>query len=379
MARTFTKLSRPAMRQLKPGEQINEHGITYEKLANNDGRFTVGITVDGVRIHRVIGKDSDGTTRNEAEEFIAKARQDSRAGRLNLPKARKLSLNLQDASARYLEKLESSGGLDIPKKRQRLNLHVVPFLGSLPLSKVSSFDLERYKKHRQEQGAKAGTINRELAAVSHLFSKSEEWGWIDRRPAKINRLREDSGRVTYLALDQIKRLLECAKEDQNAQIYPFIVIGLETSMRMMEILRIRREDVHLERLTITIPRAKAGPREQPITSHLADFLKRHIEALDPGSAWLFPSIAAKEGHTVDIRDPFVRVVLAAGLDPHEVHRHTLRHTAITHLVQAGVDLPTVQRISGHKTLIMVSRYAHANGEHIQTAMDKLEERYRMTS
>ncbi|WP_202944828.1 tyrosine-type recombinase/integrase [Nitrosospira multiformis] len=30
-------------------------------------------------------------------------------------------------------------------------------------------------------------------------------------------------------------------------------------------------------------------------------------------------------------------------------RHTLRHTAITHLVQAGVDLPTVKRISGHKT------------------------------
>jgi len=41
-----------------------------------------------------------------------------------------------------------------------------------------------------------------------------------------------------------------------------------------------------------------------------------------------------------------------------------------------VDLPTVKRISGHKTLAMVERYAHANGEHIQAAMDKLEARYR---
>jgi hypothetical protein len=41
-----------------------------------------------------------------------------------------------------------------------------------------------------------------------------------------------------------------------------------------------------------------------------------------------------------------------------------------------VDLPTVKRISGHKTLIMVERYAHANGEHIKAAMDKLENRYR---
>jgi site-specific recombinase XerD len=54
----------------------------------------------------------------------------------------------------------------------------------------------------------------------------------------------------------------------------------------------------------------------------------------------------------------------------------MRHTAITHLVQEGVDLPTVQRISGHKTLSMVAKYAHQNGQHIQAAMDKLEERYK---
>ncbi len=76
-----------------------------------------------------------------------------------------------------------------------------------------------------------------------------------------------------------------------------------------------------------------------------------------------------------IEKPWKRVVLAAGLDPSQVVRHTLRHTAITHLVQAGVDLPTVKRISGHKTLSMVERYSHQNGEHIRSAMDKLESRY----
>jgi hypothetical protein len=38
-----------------------------------------------------------------------------------------------------------------------------------------------------------------------------------------------------------------------------------------------------------------------------------------------------------------------------------------------------KRISGHKTLVMVERYAHANGAHIRTAMDKPEERYRKAS
>jgi site-specific recombinase XerD len=85
---------------------------------------------------------------------------------------------------------------------------------------------------------------------------------------------------------------------------------------------------------------------------------------------------AQSGHTVDVRKPFVRSVIAAGLNPKQVVRHTLRHTAITHLVQAGVDLPTVKRISGHKTMIMVERYAHQSGEHIAAAMDKLDNRLR---
>jgi hypothetical protein len=44
-------------------------------------------------------------------------------------------------------------------------------------------------------------------------------------------------------------------------------------------------------------------------------------------------------------------------------------------VQAGVDLPTVKRISGHKTLAMVERYAHQSGTHIAAAMEKLENSY----
>jgi integrase len=149
-------------------------------------------------------------------------------------------------------------------------------------------------------------------------------------------------------------------------------------MRKSEILSIRRENIDIERRVIFIPKAKAGAREQPITKRLADFLAGYLDA-SPPSPWLFPSLAARSGHVTDMRVPFDRVVKAARLDMKQVVKHTLRHTAITHLVQSGVDLPTVQRISGHKTLSMVARYAHQNGEHIQSAMDRLEERYSLTS
>jgi Phage integrase family len=126
---------------------------------------------------------------------------------------------------------------------------------------------------------------------------------------------------------------------------------------------------------IYVPQAKGGAREQPITESLAITLRGYVEAGDEEQKWLFPSTRSASGYTMNIEKSFRRVVAAAGLDLRQVVRHTLRHTAITHLVQAGVDLPTVQRISGHKTLQMVVRYSHQNGEHIQAAMDKLDRRY----
>jgi hypothetical protein len=92
MTKVFDKLTRPAIRRLAPGGKINEHGITFERLANGDGVFSVNVMVDGQRIHRVIGRESDGTTRTQAEDFIEKARTEARHGRLNLPKGRKMPL-----------------------------------------------------------------------------------------------------------------------------------------------------------------------------------------------------------------------------------------------------------------------------------------------
>ncbi len=377
MSRKFFKLKRVSMRKLELGSALSEHGITFDRLPDGDGRFTVNIMVDGQRIHRVIGRESERVTRQQAEDYIESVRTDARHGRLNLPKGRKLTLGFRQAAIKYLEKLEEEGGKDIPKKRQRLKRHLKPFFGDKPLARITTFDIERYKKHRAQKSAASGTINRELAVLSHLFTKAVEWKWIDHKPATTKRLKEGSGRITYLTKEQISRLLKAAREDESPHIYLFIVVGLESAMRRSEILSIRLRNIDLEKRVIYISQAKAGAREQPITSHLADLLKGYVDTKEPDQEWLFPSSKSRTGHVVNIEKPWKRLVEAAKLDPKEVVRHTLRHTAITHLVQSGVDLPTVKRISGHKTLAMVERYSHQSGEHIRAAMNKLERRYRL--
>ncbi|NCO59804.1 MAG: integrase [Deltaproteobacteria bacterium CG23_combo_of_CG06-09_8_20_14_all_51_20] len=376
MTDKFIQLTRRNVRNLRPGSKLREHGIEFERLPDGDRKYTLNIMADGVRVHRILGKGSEGVTRKQAEDFIEQTRTDARKGRLNLPEGRKVILGFRDAARKYLAKLEKEGGKDLNRKKERIELHLAPFIKDKPLSSITSFDIERYKKARKEANAANGTVNRELAALSHLFSKAVEWKWINHPPAKINRLKEGSGRIAYLTGPQISRFLEKAAEHQSSFIYPFVKIALETSMRRSEILSIRIQDIDLQRRIIFIPKAKAGAREQPITRNLSEYLAEYLKTTEPGQKWLFPSNRSECGHIKWPEHAFRDVVKAAGLDPKEVVRHTLRHTAITHLVQAGIDLPTVQRISGHKTLQMVARYSHQNGEHIQAAMDQLEKRYK---
>jgi integrase len=53
--------------------------------------------------------------------------------------------------------------------------------------------------------------------------------------------------------------------------------------------------------------------------------------------------------------------------------HDLRHTFASRLVMAGVDLPTVQALMGHKTIAMTLRCTHLSSEHKQHAVAALEQ------
>ncbi len=396
MAQKFSKITRSNLKTLPRGQKVAEQGIEFERMTNGDGRYLVNIMVDGKRIHRVIGKESDGVTREQAEQFIERTRTEAREGRLKLPKGRKLHMNFKEASAEYLRRLEEGDGKELKAKKQRMRDYLVPFFGDKVISQISTFDVDRYKKARQEDQQEitkkvqkpdgtvealieyrpyqTGTINRELQTFSHFLTKAVEWSWIEYKPCKITKLKENPGRIVYLTKEQIQRLLDEAKADDCPAIYPFVLIGLATGMRRSEILSIRLENIDPARRCIYIPEAKAGARTQPIPAHLADYLTQHLQG-KPKEGWLFPAEKSKSGHTQWIEKPFRRVVIKAGLDPQQVVRHTLRHTAISHLVQAGIDLPTVKRISGHKTLQMVERYSHQDGNHIQAAMEKLENQY----
>ncbi len=57
-----------------------------------------------------------------------------------------------------------------------------------------------------------------------------------------------------------------------------------------------------------------------------------------------------------------------------VSLHTLRHTFISRLVQAGRPLPEVAALAGHRDIKMTMRYAHLAPSHLRAGIQALEQR-----
>lgn len=368
---SFSKLTRPSIRALAAGQSISEHGVTFTRLPNGDGRWSVNVMVNRVRHHQVVGTEREGFTRTQAEELIARLKAGKRERAHGVRKARAVSF--REAGRLYLEHLEATGGKDVAKKRQRLELHLFPHLGGLQLSALTQTDLRRYSATRAKERASPATINRELAVVSHLLglaANPEELGLLPGLPFRVQRMKEPESKPVYLKPAEAQALLAAAAQDPNDHVFAFCMVGLHTGMRRDSILRIRYDELDLERRILWVDRDKAGERQQPMTRELCEFLAAYM-ANRPGP-WLFPSAKAASGHATNVYKAFRRVVKAAGLGS-LITPHKLRHTMATNAAHAGVDAATLQAMGGWRSRRMVERYTHASA--MRDAMDKLEAAY----
>lgn len=376
MALKFQRLTRPAIRGLQPGARLQEHGITAERQANGDVRYSVNIMVDGQRIHRVIGRESEGCTREQAERAIEGFRTKAREGRLDLPTGRKTHRSFAEAGEDYLAKIEHhpKHGRNFARKQQHIRGRLAPYFKGQRPDKLTEFAVSHYIKHRRSEGAAQATINRELATLTHFLNRCLEWGWIKSKP-RIDKGEEVRKRIVVLSESDKRALMRGAIGDQDPLTWLFVAIAMGTGMRHSEILRVRWDEIDFAQRRIYIGKAKAGQREQPIPAGLADRLRAEWGQLGEPVGYLFPTTRAdaKSPHRQNMATQFRRAVERAKMDPAKVTPHILRHTAITGLVKAGVDLPTIQKISGHKTLAMVLRYTQLSDSHVDDSVAVLDD------
>jgi integrase len=207
------------------------------------------------------------------------------------------------------------------------------------------------------------TVNRELDTLRSILSRAVEWGVIVESPARnVKRLKLDNRRTRILdGAEQAALLAGCTGRKLRA----LVQVALVTGARLGELLALSWDQCRDG--FVTFLETKNGRmRRIPISPTLAAVLER----LPRVSEWVFSSPRTGEAYTATgIRHMFNRAVVRAGLVRGEVTCHTLRHTALSRMIAAGLDDYTAMAISGHSSTRMLARYTHPTEERKLDALE----------
>ena len=158
---------------------------------------------------------------------------------------------------------------------------------------------------------------------------------------------------------------------------PEFTLALETGMRRGELYSLDWDRVDLKRRQLLLLRTKNGTaRVVILTTAAVAALEELKERSD-----LAPSVClTRYGEPTASPCAWFELVMQEAVKEnpllHDVTWHIFRHTYISRLVMAGVDLRTVQELAGHKDIKMTVRYAHLAPAHKLAAVDRLTE-YRL--
>lgn len=160
---------------------------------------------------------------------------------------------------------------------------------------------------------------------------------------------------------QIERLLQAP--GLNGKHRVLLLTTYAAGLRVSEVCRLRVTDILSERGQIRVEQGKGRKERYSVLSpKLLAELRAYWRIHRPGD-WLFPSPSRPQRPltTHCAQRAYARAVRLAHV-PHNGGIHSLRHSFATHLLEAGVPLPVIQRLLGHGNLATTSRYLHVRRE-----------------
>ena len=365
----------------------------YEK----NGHWYFEIMIRKKRYCRAI---PEATNKKEAEKYVTVFKADLLRGRLDLAEniGQKSFVEIADMYIKYAETnlCASDTAIRIAKRFKEL-------WKNKTIADITPKVIENYKENRQKTAfakrfvdgkevvkyISPATINRELAALSKMFSLAIANGYARENPLReVKKLRVTNKLERHLSIDEEKRMLQVCDDDfsfsklplaeqeklrnkhngEHAYLKPILIMALNTGMRKSEILNMTWDCVNFETNEISALNTKNGKKNTiPMSSKLRQILMKMYQVRN-NNKYVFTNPYTGTKYN-DIKKCFKTVCQLAGVK--NLRFHDLRHTGATRMVAAGVPLPVVQQILNHASIQTTMRYAHTMREQEISAVEAL--------
>jgi integrase len=260
-------------------------------------------------------------------------------------------------------------------------------LAGMPIDRIDEALIERYVQHRRAKVAPA-SVNRELATLRRLLRLAHDWKEIVRVP-RIRLLPGERSRDFVLNYALEKKYLEAA----NQPLSDVAMLMLDTGLRLGEALALKWNDIRLAPasgakfgfLCIREGKSKNARRNVPLTARTSEMLSRReslgalvwpkasrqVDGMAEEFPWVFVSHRGGP-FSVDTLDKMHAEVRTRLNLSKEFVLHSLRHTMLSRLGEAGADAFTIMRVAGHSTVVVSQRYIHPSPESVERAFERFE-------
>jgi integrase len=255
--------------------------------------------------------------------------------------------------------------------RGRIEDHIVPLLGRLPVAAVTKKDVEEFM-HAVAAGETArqaktkprvrggrGVAARTIGLLGAIFAYAVDHGLRADNPAHRVRKFAENKRERRLSDAEYAALGEGLRQAEGTIWPPAIActrfLAL-TGWRSGEAVALRWQDVDLSRRTAMLPDTKTGRSMRPLSHAACDLLGAVVPRLGR-STLVFPASRC-DGLMAGFRKFFHRIA-ALGKPPAEVTPHVLRHSFASLAADLGYSELTIAALVGHKGHSITSRYVHS--------------------
>lgn len=265
---------------------------------------------------------------------------------------------------RFLEDLQLRNCA--PRTRQAYVAHVAQFARHFERSpaELGAEEVRQYLLHLlQSRRLSTSTVNQCRCALRFLYQHTL------RRPecvVDIEFRRQPKKLPVVLSQQEVRDLLRATAPRRDRLV---LALMYATGLRVSEAVRLAVPDIDSQRMVILVEQGKGNKQRQvPLSQRLLEELRAWwCEHRNP--IWLFPGQRPDlPVHVTGVQRAFQRAAARIRLTK-RASTHTLRHTFATELMEAGIDLLTIQQILGHSNLATTAIYTHLRRNHLQAAAE----------